>query len=84
MENKFFQVVCIKDCESLAGIKFLKNKIYKCRTMNNSCYIYDNDNEPGLRIEINPEYHHEKFSKYFMTLQEYRKLKIEKINESRR
>ena len=64
MENKFFQVVCIKDCESLAGIKFLKNKNYECIAMNNSCYIY-NGGVPVLRIEINPEYHHEKFSKYF-------------------
>lgn len=82
MENKFFQVVCIKDCESLAGTKFIKNKNYKCQLMNNSIYIF-NENNDILRLELNPEYHKHGFSKYFMLLQEYRKLKLNKLNESR-
>ena len=75
----FIQVICIKNCRTFNNTIFYIDKIYKCQIIEDSAHIYS-ENNIMVKVAINRELNMVKFSDHFMTLKEYRKLKLEKLN----
>ena len=73
---KKIKIICKKSCESIGG-KCIINEIYDCIILGNTYFISDKNNII-IRLEKLSI-----FSEFFYTEQEYRKLKLNKIYESR-
>lgn len=77
-------VVCIRTYDgTIYKQMFKKNNLYKIREIYNDGYILVLNDKLYSGFELLDDKSNRYFFNYFTTLQQYRKLKLEKINETR-
>lgn len=83
MIKKVEQVYCIKQFEELNVCLFLKGKTYNVVNVNGFTIAIIGEKDRTLSFNINSPFNEYIIPNHFITIREYRKQKLEKLNESR-